>query len=218
MMPLELEDIQRYTLLEVLPAVTHQDGADRVDGVFTGHKGLFDDHLNGKYGLTSQLILDATLNPDFSQIEADAGQVDVNLRYDLYFPEKRPFFLEGSEMFQLAGTSTSDPLEAAVHTRTIIDPLLGFKLTGKIGRKDTGAAIIALDESPRSDPSWEPGADRSAGFAVLRYKRAVGSDGYLGAFYTGREYGGGANQAAGSRRADPADEIEPDRLPRLPLP
>jgi len=100
-------------------------------------------------------------------------------------------------MFQLAGTSASDPLEAAVHTRTIVDPSVGFKLTGKIGRRDTVASILAQDASPRSDPTWEPGDDRTAGFAVLRYKRAAGSDGYLGAFYTGREYGGGTNQVAG---------------------
>jgi Domain of unknown function (DUF5916)/Carbohydrate family 9 binding domain-like len=197
MMPLELEDIKQYTLLEVLPAYTYRDGAERTDGVFAGDKGAHGAHLTGKYGITSQLILDATVNPDFSQIEADAGQIDVNLRYDLFFPEKRPFFLEGSEMFQLAGTSASDPLEAVVHTRTIIDPILGFKLSGKVGKRDTVASILALDESPQGDPGWTEGDDKSAGSAVLRYKRAVGGDGYLGAFYSGREYGGGANQVAG---------------------
>jgi hypothetical protein len=58
------------------------------------------------------------------------------------------------------------------------------------------ASIFALDESPSTDPLYEPGDDKYAGFAVLRYKRAVGSDGFLGAFYTGREYGGGGNQVA----------------------
>jgi hypothetical protein len=198
MMPLELEDIKRYTLLEVLPAYTYRDGADRVDGVLSGARGLHDGHLTGKLGLTSQLILDATYNPDFSQIEADAGQVDVNLRYDLFYPEKRPFFLEASEMFQLAGASDSDPLQAVVHTRTIVDPRVGFKLSGKLGKKDTVASILALDESPSSDPLYAPGADTYAGFAVLRYKRAVGSDGYLGAFSTSRDYGGGLNQVAGA--------------------
>jgi hypothetical protein len=197
MMPLELADIRRYTLLEVLPAYTYRDGAERIEGELVGGRGAHDGHLTAKVGLTSQLILDGTVNPDFSQVEADAGQVDVNLRYDLYFPEKRPFFLEGSEMFNLAA-SGSGPLVAAVHTRTIIDPLVGFKLSGKIGKKDTVASILALDESPRGDPLYEPGDDRSAGFAVFRYKRAVGSDGYLGALYTGREYGGGANQVAGA--------------------
>jgi len=198
MMPLELEDIRPYTLLEILPAYTYRDGAERVDGTLAGAAGVHDGHLTAKVGITSQLILDGTYNPDFSQIEADAGQVDVNLRYDLFFPEKRPFFLEGSEMFQLAGTSGADPLIAVVHTRTIIDPRIGFKLSGKVGKKDTVASIFALDESPSSAPLDAPGGDRYAGFAVLRYKRAVGSDGYLGAFYTGREYGGGFNEVAGA--------------------
>jgi hypothetical protein len=195
MMPLELEGIRRFTLLEVLPAYTYEDGAERVDGVLAGRRGRHDGHLTGKLGLTSQLVLDATYNPDFSQVEADAGQVDVNLRSDLFFPEKRPFFLEGSEMFQVAA-GTSGPLESVVHTRTIVDPRLGFKLSGKIGAKDTVASIFALDESPSAGLDPAP-ADRYAGFAVLRYKRAVTSDGYLGAFYTGREYGGGANEVAG---------------------
>jgi hypothetical protein len=198
MMPLEIEDIERYTLLEVLPAYTFRDGAERVDGALAGERGVHDGHLTGKLGLTSQLVLDATYNPDFSQIEADAGQVDVNLRYDLFFPEKRPFFLEGSEMFQLAGASDAVPLEAVVHTRTIVDPRVGFKLSGKVGKKDTIASIFALDEAPSSDPFAAPGTDRYAGNAILRYKRAIASDGYLGAFYTGREYGGGSNQVAGA--------------------
>jgi hypothetical protein len=198
MMPLELEDIRQYTLLEILPAYTYRDGAERVEGALAGAAGVHEGHLTAKVGITSQLILDGTYNPDFSQVEADAGQVDVNLRYDLFFPEKRPFFLEGSEMFQLAGTSAADPLEAVVHTRTIVDPRIGFKLSGKVGKKDTVASIFALDESPSSDPLSLPGSDRYAGFAVLRYKRAVGSDGYLGAFTTGREYGGGFNEVAGA--------------------
>ncbi|HOW84648.1 MAG TPA: DUF5916 domain-containing protein [Candidatus Aminicenantes bacterium] len=198
MMPLELEDIKRYTLVEVLPAYTYRDGAERVAGSLAGAAGVHDGHLTGKLGLTSQLILDATYNPDFSQIEADAGQVDVNLRTDLYFPEKRPFFLEGSEMFQLAGTSGLDPLEAVVYTRTIIDPRLGFKLSGKIGAKDTIASILALDESPASDPLWAPGDDRYAGFGILRYKRALAGDGYLGLFSAGRTYGGGFNEVGGA--------------------
>jgi hypothetical protein len=198
MMPLELEDIKQYTLLEILPAYTYRDGAERVDGALVGAEGVHDGHLTGKLGLTSQLILDATYNPDFSQVEADAGQVDVNLRYDLFYPEKRPFFLEGSEMFQMAGAAGIDPLEDVVYTRTIIDPRLGFKLSGKVGKKDTIASIFALDESPSSDPLYVPGTDPYAGFGILRYKRAVGSDGYLGAFSAGRTYGGGFNEVAGA--------------------
>jgi hypothetical protein len=198
MMPLELEDIQRYTLLEVLPAYTYRDGADRVDGALVEEKGAHDGHLTGKLGLTSQLILDATYNPDFSQIEADAGQVDVNLRYDLYFPEKRPFFLEGSEMFQFSAGSGNDPLNAVVYTRTIIDPRIGFKLSGKVGKKDTIASIFALDESPSGDPLWVPGEDKYATFGILRYKRALADDSYLGVFSAGRSYGDGFNEVGGA--------------------
>jgi len=198
MMPLELEDIKQYTLLEVLPAYTYRKEKAQEQGALVGEQGVHDVHLTGKYGITSQLILDGTWNPDFSQVEADAGQVDVNLRYDLFFPEKRPFFLEGSEMFQLAGSSEADPLTAVVHTRTIIDPRVGFKLSGKVGKKDTVASIFALDESPSGEPGYEPGDDRYAGFGILRYRRAVAGDGYLGAFYTGREYAGGFNQVAGA--------------------
>ncbi|MFO7733956.1 MAG: DUF5916 domain-containing protein [Candidatus Aminicenantes bacterium] len=198
MMPLELIDIKKYTLLEALPAFTYGQDYGHTEGALRREKALRDLSLTGKYGLTSQLILDATWNPDYSQIEADAGQVDVNLRYDLFFPEKRPFFLEGSEMFNQAGASGSNPLLAVVHTRTIIDPLIGFKLSGKVGKRDTLASLFALDESPSSDPLYEPGDDRYAGFGVLRYKRAVGTDGYLGAFYTGRGHAGGANHVAGA--------------------
>jgi hypothetical protein len=196
MMPLELETIKQYTLLEVLPAYTFQDGAERLDGVLAGRRGVHDGHLTAKLGLTSQLILDGTYNPDFSQVEADAGQVDVNLRYDLFFPEKRPFFLEGSEMFQMAA-GLAGPLASVVHTRTIVDPRLGFKLSGKIGARDTVASIFALDETPAVPPEG-PSSGRTAGFAILRYKRAIASDGYLGAFYTGRSDGGGFNEVAGA--------------------
>jgi len=197
MMPFELRDIKRYTLLEVLPAFTYSQKWGREAGTLERGKAARDLSLTGKYGITSQLILDAAWNPDFSQVEADAGQVDVNLRYDLFFPEKRPFFLEGSEMFLLAGSSGEDPLQSVVHTRTIVDPRLGFKLSGKIGRRDTIASIFALDESPSLESSWA-GNDRFAGFAVLRYKRALAGEGFIGGFYTGREYDGGFNQVAGA--------------------
>src|SRR5512135_2854041 len=168
MMPLELEAIKPYTLLEVLPAYTYQDGAERLDGVLAGRRGVHDGHLTAKLGLTSQLVLDGTYNPDFSQVEADAGQVDVNLRSDLFFPEKRPFFLEGSEMFKLAAGGAG-PLQAVVHTRTIVDPRVGFKLSGKVGARNTVASIFALDEAPAAGTGL-PLSDRYAGFAVVRFK------------------------------------------------
>ncbi len=196
MMPLELRDIEQYTLLEVLPAFTYGRKYERGAGGFRGLDAASDFSLTGKYGLTSQLILDATWNPDFSQVEADAGQVDANLRYDLYFAEKRPFFLEGSEMFLLAGSSAGDPLEAVVHTRRIVDPKAGLKLSGKVGRRDTVASIVAFDELPEEGAGRAGG--RYAGFTVARYKHALSEDSYLGAFVTSRERGDEANRVAGA--------------------
>jgi hypothetical protein len=149
--------------------------------------------LTGKLGITSQLILDAAWNPDFSQVEADAGQVDANLRYALFYEEKRPFFLEGSEIFKLAGSS---PFQAAVHTRQIVDPILGIKLSGKMGKKDTVASFFALDEQD-ANPTSGSDLSKNAGFYLLRYKRALRDDGYWGGFYTGREQGEGYNRLAG---------------------
>ncbi len=190
--PLEFEGIRHYTLLELLPALTYGvSGTDRA-GTMNMAKGDPQLSLTAKYGLTSQLILDGTVNPDFSQVESDAGQVDFNLRNALYYAEKRPFFLEGQDKFTLAAATVGDPLETAVYTRTIIDPRLGFKLIGKISPRDTIASIYAQDAVP------EGGAADTAHFSVVRYKHALSEDGYIGGTWTGRFEGPRYNIVAGS--------------------
>ena len=186
--PLLYADIEHYTLLELIPAVTYGNDWQHADGRLgsLGDQSSFS--LTGKYGLTSHLVLDGTYNPDFSQVESDAGQVDFNQRYAIFYPEKRPFFLEGRENFEFAATEAGEPLGAVVHTRTIEDPRFGAKLTGKIGGDNTIAAILATDE-PLVDPKADVG--------VLRYKRALTNDGYVGGFYTGREIEGGFNRVYG---------------------
>ena len=161
MAPIEYYGLREYTLLELLPAFTYHRSYARARAGSCGEDSQPDMSLTGKYGLSPSLILDGAYNPDFSQVEADAGQVDVNLRYDLYFPEKRPFFLEGSEMFNLAGISDYCYPTEAVHTRDIVDPKAGFKLSGKLGKRDTVAAIFAADETPPRGRGVRPGrADR----------------------------------------------------------
>jgi len=150
--------------------------------------------LTTKYGLTSDFIFDGTYNPDFSQIESDAGQVDVNLRSALFFSEKRPFFLEGAENFNFAGGTFNDPLGAIIHTRTIVDPIAGIKFSGKLGKKNFLAAIDALDELPKGDREQGKYTHTS----IARYKRALSGDSYLGAVYTGREIENGFNRVLGS--------------------
>jgi len=190
--PLLLHDIKHYTLLEILPGVTYSQGSSLQRGRLSMRQGKGALSLTGKYGVTSQLILDGTINPDFSQVEADAGQVDFNLRYSLFYPEKRPFFLEGIEKFNFAGYHDGDPLGAVVHTRTIVDPVVGFKLNGKIGEKDVLASIYALDELPEGETR------RYAHFSILRYKRSLSRDSFLGGFFTGRYQGNGYNFVAGT--------------------
>jgi hypothetical protein len=185
------EDIRHYTLFEVLPAATYSQQSKSEEGRLISGKGVGDLSLTAKYGITSRLIFDGTINPDFSQVEADAGQVDFNQRFALFFPEKRPFFLEGLEKFHFGGNHSGDPLQAVVHTRTIVEPLLGAKLNGKIGAKNTVAAIYAMDKLPEDDP-----ADY-AHVGIFRYKRALANDSFIGGFYTGRERENGYNRVLG---------------------
>jgi hypothetical protein len=185
------EDIKHYSLLEILPAITYSQQSESEKGEMVSGKGVGDISLTAKYGVTSRLIFDGTVNPDFSQVEADAGQVDFNLRYALFFPEKRPFFLEGLEKFHFGGNHSGDPLQAVVHTRTIVEPKLGAKLNGKIGSKNTVAAIYAWDKLPDEDP-----AD-TAHVGIFRYKRALAKDSFIGGFYTGRERENGHNRVIG---------------------
>jgi hypothetical protein len=190
--PLYFTDIKHYTLLELLPAFTHGRTSLIDAGTLEPQKATRDLSLTAKYGLTSQLILDGTINPDFSQVESDAGQVDFNLRYALFYPEKRPFFLEGREKFTLAATEDGNPLESVVHTRTIVDPLLGFKLNGKVGPRDTIASIYALDDLPPGSP------ENYAHVTIARYKHALSGDSFIGGVWTGRFEGSRYNIVAGS--------------------
>jgi len=196
MQPMIFQGFKHYTLLELLPAVTYSQKYKTDQGKLAIDERRGDLSLTAKYGITSDLILDGTYNPDFSQIEADAGQVDVNLRYALIYPEKRPFFLEGSENFRVAATQASelDPVQSIVHTRTIVNPLAGVKLSGKMSRKDKLASIYAMDELPQEEFSL---FGNYAHFSILRYKRALHEDSYIGGIYAGREMKGHFNRVAG---------------------
>lgn len=193
MKQLQYTGLEQYSLLEILPAFTYSQKYARVKNEMKKNESKGEVSLTAKHGITSDLILDATYNPDFSQIESDAGQVDVNLRYSLFYSEKRPFFLEGSEIFNIAGVATSevDPLGTLVHTRTIVNPLIGVKLSGKIGSKNTLATLYSVDELPNDTKG------KNAIFPILRYKRTLFDDSYIGAIYTGRETNVSYNRVAG---------------------
>ena len=189
---ISVSGLQYKRVYEFIPALTHSQRQSHEAGDMKTDEKQTDFSLTGKVGITSDLTLDATYNPDFSQVESDAGQIDINLRYALFFSEKRPFFLEGNELFQFAGNVEDGPLAMVVHTRTIVDPRFGFKLSGKLGRKNTIAAIYANDDLP-DDP-----VDEHPDFMIARYKFSLKEDSYIGGFYTGKEYGRGFNRVIGS--------------------
>jgi hypothetical protein len=189
--PLIFRDVKHYTLFEILPGVTYSHSSEQKEGKLASEGGVGDLSLTAKYGITSHLTFDGTYNPDFSQVEADAGQVDFNLRYALFFEEKRPFFLEGLEKFNFGGFHEGDPLKEVVHTRTIVDPRVGVKLNGRIGDRNTIVAIYALDELLEDQP------EDHAHFGIFRYKRALAKDSFIGGFYTGRERESGFNRVLG---------------------
>ena len=146
---------------------------------------------NFKYGVTSNLTADFTLNPDFSQIESDRPQVEVNQRFALFFPELRPFFLEGAEIFRVQA-----PLNV-VHTRTIVDPLYGAKLTGKAGKTTIGV-LYANDEAPGSvDDPTDLAFGKSAQTFVGRVRYDLYSESFVGAVFTDREFLDGSSRLAG---------------------
>ena len=130
---------------------------------------------NVRVGLTTNLSLDATYNPDFSQIESDASLVTANERFALFYPEKRPFFLEAIELF-----STPNQL---VYTRQIVDPIAGGKVTAKFGRT-TLATLVAGDEA--NDPT--------AAVSIARLRRDLGTNSLAGLTFTSREANGVFNR------------------------
>jgi hypothetical protein len=138
--------------------------------------------LNVKYGITSNLTLDFTYNPDFSQIESDRPQIEVNQRFPLFFSELRPFFLEGQEVFQTRASAN------LVHTRTIVDPRYGGKVTGKVGNTTVGF-LFANDEAPgKVDDRADPAYGREAQFMVGRVRYDLYAESYIGAIVTDREF------------------------------
>jgi hypothetical protein len=135
--------------------------------------------LDAKAVIRDSLVLDATINPDFAQVESDQPQITVNQRFETFFPEKRPFFIENAGYFQT-------PLNL-VFTRRIADPLYGARASGKIGQWSIGA-LYADDRSPgKVVPDFDPLSGQSATFGILRVNRSLGGDNSIGMIYTDRE-------------------------------
>ena len=173
-------------VVEVLPSVTglRRGAQNAALSRFAYDPVKYEAGVGLKVGITPSLVADATANPDFSQVESDVAQVTVNQRFALFYPEKRPFFLEGQDLF-------ANPLQL-IHTRTIYDPVGAVKFTGKQGGT-TIAALSAIDDQPFvPDGDVLPATglpDRDAAFNILRLKQEVGARTTLGVIATDRELG-----------------------------
>ncbi|NNK64835.1 MAG: carbohydrate binding family 9 domain-containing protein [Gemmatimonadetes bacterium] len=170
-----LRDLDPGVFLEVNPVLTGaKSGAWSSDsGRLAWTPSQQEVGLNLSYGLTSNLTLTGTVNPDFSQVEADAGQITVNERFALFLPERRPFFLEGTELFQMP--------RRLVYTRAIANPTGAAKVSGKVGGTNI-AYLGAVDD-------LGGGAERPV-FNILRVRRDVGASSTVGAVYTDRTLSG----------------------------
>jgi len=174
--------------IELDPTATAHRTDTRPDfpsGPLKNGKATEDLGLTARWGVTPNLTLSGAVNPDFSQVEADVAQLDVNTKFALFYPEKRPLFLEGASFFET-------PFNL-VHTRTVADPSWGLKLTGKEGANGIGL-FVSEDRTtnlllPGSLASSTATLDENSTDAALRYRRDVGSNATLGGIVTHR--GGG---------------------------
>ena len=188
-----LADLSRSRNLEILPELTGAGlgSLDTASGAFGNHDPFGDLGVSVKYGITPNLTADMTYNPDFSQIESDQPQIETNQRFALFYPEQRPFFLEGQEIFQ-----TATPL-TLLHTRTIVDPRFGGKLTGKVGRTTLGVIVADDEAAGRLDDAADLRFGTTAQTFVGRARYDLYSESYVGAIMTAREFGQDYNRVGG---------------------
>ncbi len=197
--PLVFPALQGRIAREVIPSATYARSEQRAAPDRWGSPdGRADLGFSAKAGLSSTITAEATVNPDFSQVESDAFQVEVNQRFPVFFSEKRPFFMEGAGLFSLAGVGSGDSnMITAVHTRRIVDPIAGAKVTGSASRVSFGS-LVAVDEAAGRDrTSDDPRAGRHQLFAVGRAQYSFRPGSYAGLLLTATDHGPAFNRVAG---------------------
>jgi hypothetical protein len=175
-----LAGLYRGIVMDINPEVTRRrDGSPGPAGYdyVTGRIQLGG---NVRWGISNNLVLNATAHPDYSQVESDAGQLAFDPRQALFFPEKRPFFLEGSELFAVPN--------GLVYTRRIVQPVAAAKLTGNLFGTSIGV-LSAVDQQASS----ASGRDNPV-FTIVRAQRSLGEHSRIGFAYTDRIEGGNSNR------------------------
>lgn len=180
-------------------------------GDFQGGDPDVEPGITGRWSVTPNLVFNGTVNPDFSQVEADVAQLDVNNRFALFYPERRPFFLEGADFFLT-------PLNV-IFTRTVADPWAGAKVTGKEGSHAVGFFLTRdrvnnlLFPANQGSASTTLGKDVTAG--VFRYRKDVGAGSTVGGLFTVREGDDYHNRVYGADaflRLSPSNSIQAQLL------
>lgn len=188
------KDIEPGKNFQLTPTLT-SSRSDNKDGVNSDwENGSFevDGGLDLRWGITQDMVLNATINPDFSQIEADSAQLDINNTFSLFFPERRPFFLDGATYFKTQRLNL-------VHTRNIADPDYGTKLTGKTDDHAYGVMVANDNQTTFLVPGNQGSdiaelqkqqdgedVDFESDIAIARYKMDIGDRNNIGAIVTSR--------------------------------
>ncbi|WP_309672523.1 DUF5916 domain-containing protein [Gemmatimonas sp.] len=180
-----LRDLRRGLTVDLIPTITSSAVGTRNTSTSAWNYDGARPELGGsvRWGVTSNLTVAGTANPDFSQVEADATQFSYDPRQAVFFPERRPFFLESQEQF-----TTPNRL---IYTRRIAQPVASGKLTGKYGGFDIGV-LSALDNQ---DASFDQ--KHSPLYNILRLQRDLGSQSRVGVAYTDKIDGQRWNRVVG---------------------
>lgn len=181
--------LDKQLKLEFIPSLTYGSIWDRESPDSWSEaddRGEFG--VSAKIGLSSTTTLDLTVNPDFSQVESDTFQITHNLRYPIFYSEKRPFFMEAGDMFSLSGPGNN--LWSAVHTRKIVNPDWGTRITGSIGKLTYGG-LVSSDSWPGREIEDENNfyLGKKSLYTIGRMKYGIGGDNYIGVLYSGKELG-----------------------------
>ncbi len=190
-----LVGISPGTNVELSPTFTasRSDAAGERPGELEAGSVTGDPGVDLRWSPTPELAINGTVNPDFSQVEADAAQLEVNQTFALFFPEKRPFFQEGADVFQT-------PIRA-LFTRTVVDPSVGAKMTGRVASYALGAMLVRDEVNslllPGSQGSSSLLLDEAVTTAVGRARRDVGVSSTLGGIVVAREGGEYHNRVTG---------------------